>query len=110
MFDEDEEGRDGEADQRRRLRVRDRQESRHGVSDPPQHAHLPRFAPICKQTRIRVSCFHLGLMEKVFVLNIVGCPFGARIAEPKVRLINVGSAFAEIRLYDLVLSNWKLAN
>lgn len=104
MFGEDEEGRDGEADQRRRLRIRNRQESRHGFSDPPQHAHVPRFASIYKQIRIRVSCFQLGLMERVFVLNVVDCPFDARIAEPKVRLINL------IKLYDLVLSNWKLVN
>lgn len=110
VFGEDEEGRDGEADQRRRLRIRNRQESRHGFSDPPQHAHVPRFAPIYKQIRIRVSCFQLGLMERVFVLNVVDCPFGTRIAEPKVRLINLGSPFAEIKLYDLVLSNWKLVN
>ncbi|KAJ8452638.1 hypothetical protein Cgig2_004974 [Carnegiea gigantea] len=48
--------------------------------------------------RIRVSYFQLGLMERVLVLNIVDCPFGTRIAEPKVRLINSGSAFAEIKL------------
>lgn len=84
VFGEDEEGRDGEADQRRRLRIRNRQESRHGFSDPPQHAHVPRFSPIYKQIRIRVSSFQLGLMERVFVLNVVDCPFGTRIAESKL--------------------------
>jgi len=62
----------------------------------------PGSFPIINNFKLGFHNCQLRLMEKVFVLNIVDCPFGARITEPEVRSINLGSAFAEIKLYDLV--------
>lgn len=43
---ENEEGRHCEADQRRGLRIRDRQEGCHGFSDHPEHAHFSRYISV----------------------------------------------------------------